>query len=219
MNTERLGKIPGVIVPVMAKVSRATLKKHDALAVLASRGFAVPFLLRPPGFHNGRHFFKIENARDLTMALEAMPGEDIMAIQFLDARHNDGKIRKFRVMMIDGEIYPLHAAVGHQWKIHYVTADMEDVPEHRAEDAAFLNDMPARLGSRAMTALEGIRDALGLDYAGVDFSLNADGDILLFEANATMVVYPPAADEKWTYRRAPVERISQAIRRMLTSHA
>ena len=39
-----------------------------------------------------------------------------------------------------------------------------------------------------MTALENIRDALKLDYAGIDFGVNATGDLLLFEANATMVV-------------------------------
>jgi len=39
-----------------------------------------------------------------------------------------------------------------------------------------------------MAALEGIRDALGLDDAGVDFAVCPDCDLLLFEANATMVV-------------------------------
>jgi len=92
-------------------------------------------------------------------------------------------------MMIGGKIYPLHLAISRDWKVHYFTSDMADKPDHRLEEAAFLaDDMPAVLGDKAYRALEAIRDALGLDYAGIDFGLNAQGDLLLFEANATMVI-------------------------------
>jgi glutathione synthase/RimK-type ligase-like ATP-grasp enzyme len=103
--------------------------------------------------------------------------------------------------------------------IHYYSAEMAHSPEHRAEDAAFLEDMPGVLGPRAVCALERIRDALGLDYAGVDFSLGRKGEVLLFEANATMSV--PSADkgEQWDYRRGPVSRIQAAVRDMLLARA
>ena len=68
-------------------------------------------------------------------------------------------------------------------------------------EANFLSDMPAALGNKAMAALERIRDALGLDYAGIDLGLSPDGELLLFEANATMVIVPPDPDERWAYRR------------------
>ncbi len=66
-----------------------------------------------------------------------------------------------------------------------------------------------------MTALEQIRDRLGLDYAGVDFGLGPDGELLLFEANATMVIAPPAADERWAYRRDAIDRIRDAAIAMI----
>ncbi len=214
-NAGRLRRLPGVIAPAMVSLPRGVLTAPDALAALADRGFACPFLLRTPGFHNGQNFFRVENASDLTAALEDLPGRELTIMQFLDGRRPDGKIRKYRVMMIDGEIYPLHAAIAHHWKVHYVTAEMAGHPEHIAEDKAFLNNMPEVLGRRAMAALEGIRDGLGLDYAGVDFSLNEAGEILLFEANAAMVVIPPEPDDRWAYRRAPVERVIRAILSML----
>ncbi len=96
--------------------------------------------------------------------------------------------------MIDGALYPLHVAVSSQWKIHYFTADMADHPEHRAEDAEFLENMAGVLGPRGMAALAEIQSRLGLDYAGIDFGLSASGDILLFEANATMVVQPTRSE-------------------------
>ena len=66
-----------------------------------------------------------------------------------------------------------------------------------------------------MAALERIRDSLGLDYAGVDFGLGPDGDLLLFEANATMVIAPPAPDEHWAYRRAAIGNIRDAVVTMI----
>jgi hypothetical protein len=132
----------------------------------------------------------------------------------LDARSPDGKIRKYRVMMIDGKLYPLHAAISRDWKIHFFSADMADNPENREEDLRFLNQMPEVLGNPAIEALEKICSSLGLDYAGADFSLNAKGEILLFEANATMVVNPPETDPKWDYRRPAVQKILQAIQQM-----
>ena len=138
-------------------------------------------------------------------------------IQFLNARAVDGKVRKYRVMMIDGQLYPLHVAISSHWKIHYFTAEMAEQADHRAEDAEFLENMPGVLGPRAMQALAGIQATLGLDYGGIDFGLSAEGNVLLFEANATMVVNPPEPDQRWAYRRPAVERIFAAVRRMLTS--
>ena len=94
---------------------------------------------------------------------------------------------------------------------------MVDQADNRAEDAEFLENMPGVLGPRAMQALAQIQVTLGLDYAGIDFGLSATGDLLLFEANATMVVNPPEPDQRWAYRRPAVERIFAAVRRMLTS--
>ena len=70
-----------------------------------------------------------------------------------------------------------------------------------------------------MAALAGIRDTLGLDYGGIDFGLNAAGEILLFEANATMVVNPPDPDPRFAHRRDAVTHILEAVKVMLMNRA
>jgi hypothetical protein len=116
--------------------------------------------------------------------------------------------------------YSRYPGEGHwYWKIHYFTAEMAEDADHRAEDAEFVENMAGVVGSRAMEALSGIQSTLGLDYAGIDFGLSATGDLLLFEANATMVVNPPEPDERWAYRRPAVERIYTAVRNMLIARA
>ncbi|HMD49137.1 MAG TPA: tetratricopeptide repeat protein, partial [Bryobacteraceae bacterium] len=218
-NAQRLSRIPGVIAPAMVNLPREVLLSPDADTVLARHGLTFPLLIRTPGFHTGRHFVLIDRAATLPDAIANLPGAELTVIQYLDSRGPDGKVRKYRVMTIDGELYPLHLAISSQWKIHYFTAEMADRAEHRAEDAEFLENMPAAIGPRALAALEQIQRTLGLDYAGIDFGLSPSGDLLLFEANATMVVNPPEPDERWAYRRPAVERVFAAIRRMLLSRA
>ncbi len=216
---ERLGRLDGVITAATARFAREDLSAPSAACILARAGFAFPLLLRSPGYHMGMNFSRVERPEDLAGALHALPGDELFVMNFLDARGADGKIRKYRAMIVDRRLYPLHAAISTHWNVHYFTADMADRPEHRAEDAAFLADMEGALGARTVAALERIANELQLDYGGIDFSVDARGNVLLFEANATMVVLPPDDDPRWEYRRAPVQRILDAVRAMLVARA
>ncbi len=214
-NAERLSLLPGVVTPLTATLGRERLCDSNAATTLAGHGFGFPLLLRAPGFHTGLHFLRVDNFEGLAAALAELPGQELIVMQYLDARGADGKSRKYRAMLVDGHIYPLHVAISSHWKIHYFTAEMASNPQHRAEDAAFLEDMPGVLGPLAMKALRQIQSTLALDYAGIDFGLNAKGEVLLFEANATMVVNPPEPDERWRYRRPAYEQIRRAVQQML----
>ena len=216
---ERLAGVPGVKTARTLMLPRESLASANAGPTLSRHGFTFPLLVRTPGFHGGENFVRVETVGGLAAALAELPGDDLMVMEFLDARWADGKTRKYRVMMIDGALYPLHAAISHDWKIHYFSAEMAENAEHRAEDAAFLADMRGVLGPKAMTSLEGIQRVLGLDYGGIDFGLNQQGEVLVFEANAAMAVFAPDADARWEYRRPAVERILQAIRKMLVNRA
>lgn len=223
-NAERLRQIPGIVTPKTQLLPYSLLAGPDGSAALLDRGFTFPLLLRVPGFHMGENFVDVQSAEELAAAVAGLPGTacadaQLLAIQYLDARGADGCHRKYRVMMIDGELYPLHLAISQHWKIHYFSADMADKPDHRAEEALFLNDMPTVLGPRAMDALRQLQAVLGLDYAGIDFGLSPSGEILLFESNATMVVKHPDEGAIWDYRRSAVDRIHAAARHMLMRDA
>jgi len=219
LNVERLRGVPNLIVPRVVSVPRRLLAGGEAEAAIAENGFSFPFLVRTPGFHTGRYFVRVENLPGLMAAAAEFPGDDICLIDQLDARDGDGFFRKLRVMIIDRKMYPLHLAISRNWKIHYFKADMADCPENRRVDEAFLNDMPSFIGPRGMAALERINAALDLDYGGIDFAVNADGDILFFEANATMVMVPLSNDPKWDYRRPAFDAVFAAMRTMLMERA
>lgn len=218
-NAERFGRVPGVVTPRMVRLSRPLLAGPGGATAIADHGLSFPLLLRRPGFHTGQHFVFVESAEVLAAAAAGLPGDDVIAIEYLDARGPDGKARKYRVMTIGGRLYPWHLALSSQWKVHYFSAEMSGNAAHQAEEAAFLNDMPRVLGPQALRALERISAMLGLDYGGIDFGLGPRGEVLFFEANATMVMHPPDAAPEWDYRRASMGRAIEAAKSMLLARA
>ena len=216
-NAERLGVIDGVTTAKVVHVTRDELLCDGAAARLEAAGFTFPVLLRGAGFHNGRFFESIDDAPSLAPIARTMPANDVLVIAYIDTRSPDGLIRKYRVMTIGGVLYPVHLAIAPQWKVHYVTSVMHDNEALRREEAAFLTDMRAHLGDRAMAALEAVAATIGLDYGGIDFGIAPDGDVVVFEANGAMAIFVPDADPRWDYRRAPMERALHAASAMLAA--
>jgi tetratricopeptide (TPR) repeat protein len=217
-NAARLGAIPGVVTAPTRVLSRAAIAGLNAEA-LTALGLRLPLAVRAPGFHGGEHFARVDRLDQLGPATASWPGDDLILMDFLDTRGADDKYRKYRAMLVGGRIHPLHLAVSNAWKVHYFTADMADQPVHRAEDAAFLTDMAGAIGAPAMAALERVQAALGLDYGGVDFALSATGELVVFEANATMVIPPPPPEPIWDYRRAPVAGLLDSAKAMIRARA
>jgi tetratricopeptide (TPR) repeat protein len=214
-NVGRFGDIPGVIAPRTQLVPRADITP----AGLAARGFTYPLLLRAPGYHHGEHFTLVRAAADVEAQLAPIPGAELLVIAYLDTRRaGSADARKYRAFFIDYNVYPAHMAISGRWKVHYFSADMND-DRHWAEERAYLTDMEAVIGTRAMTALRAIATRLGLDYAGIDFGLGADNSILLFETNATMAISLPPDDARAAYRRPPVDAMLAATERMFRSRA
>jgi hypothetical protein len=210
-NARRLAAVPGLVAPAVRWLAR------DASGALPDWRF--PLLLRTPGHHMGQHFVRVENRQALPAAVAGLPGEQLLAIEYLDSRGADGLVRKYRVMCIGGVLYPLHLAISSDWKVHYFSAAMATSAVFREEERRFLESMSDVLGVRALAALSGIFGVLGLDYAGIDFGLSKDGSVLLYEANATMVIVPPPPEPHWDYRRASLAAALEAARQLVLRRA
>jgi hypothetical protein len=208
--------IDSLHVPRNLRVERATLASAPQ-QTLDNAGLTFPFLLRALGFHNGANFVMVRGENDVREQAAALPGDELLAIEFVDARGADGLVRKYRAIAVDGALFPAHLAVGTAWKLHYFSAQMDE--RERAEEARYLGDMRAYLGERAFAALGEIARRMQLGYAGIDFGIARDGRALLFEANASMTVFLPDAAPETEYRRAAVLRIDAAAREMMRTAA
>lgn len=211
----RLGRIDGAVLPRTERIPRGAITPSS----LERRGWTFPLLLRAPGYQAGRYFERVDEPSALPAALERLPGEELFAIAFADLRAADGGVRKYRVLFVDGALYPVHLAISSDWKVHYFSADMPERAEYRAEEARFLKDMRGVLGPRAIAALSAIERALALDYGGVDFGIDPSGNVVVFEANATMAVYVPPAGETFAYRRPAYDAVIAAVQAMIGDRA
>lgn len=176
---------------------------------------AFPFLLRAAGFHMGRFFERVDDERSLQVVLEGMPPVPLLAIEYLETASPDGFYRKYRVMAIAGELFPLHLAIGRAWKLHYFSSELCASDAHREEERRFLEDPRGVLGERAIDALQRVALLAGVDYLGIDFALGPGGGIVVFEANPAMtIIAPEPDDERFDYRRTSVARALDAARKI-----
>jgi hypothetical protein len=203
-NAERLAAIPGVVAPAVRRMVRGE-----------PAGDAFPLIVRVPGLHMGRGMIRIGDAGAFAAAMAELPErDDLIAMPYVETQSPDGAWRKYHVMAIDGLLYPLHLAISQRWDVHYFSSAMWERAGYRAEEARFLNDPAGTVGDGAWSALARVRDALGLDYAGIDFALGRDGRVVVFEANAAMTVLRPDPDERFGYREAATAAIADALARM-----
>jgi Flp pilus assembly protein TadD len=196
-----LGGIPGIVVPPVVR--------HDGLAPPEILG---PVLARPIGSHGGEGLRRYDDVE----ALAGLP-DAAYVTQFVDYASADGWYRKYRVIFVEGRPYPYHLAISRHWLVHYWTSGMEQDAHRREEERRFLADPAAAIGSGAMAAVGAIGERLGLDYAGIDFGLLPDGRLVVFEANATMLVHPER-DPCFAYRNPAVRAIRSAFAAMLNRH-
>jgi glutathione synthase/RimK-type ligase-like ATP-grasp enzyme len=211
-NARRLAGIPGVRTARTLTVERTGDVADDAF--LLSRGFRFPFLVRALGYHTGEHFARVDGHAQLEAVCEAMPGDALLGLEFLDTQSPDRHYRKYRLMHIGGELYPAHLAVGDNWKVHYMHSLTPRFAAFREEERRFLADPKSVIGSAAYEAVEAIFRMLGLDYAGIDFALDAEGSVVCFEANANMVVAMPGKGIEDRERRIAARAIHDAAKRL-----
>ncbi|HTX48125.1 MAG TPA: tetratricopeptide repeat protein [Caulobacteraceae bacterium] len=208
------GGIDGVVVPRTVRIETAELTDGDLRGAAARAGIEAPFLVRPIGSHGGK---------GLLLAGGDAPDEPpppAMAYyltEFVDFRSADGLYRKYRTVFVDGRPLPYHLAVSPKWMVHYESSGMDRHPDRLAEEMRFLENPAAALGTEAAEAIASIGAAMRLDYAGVDFTLTPDGRVLLFEANATMLVHPEARDGALAHKNPYIDRIFTAFRTMLAA--
>ena len=210
--------LPGIVVPPVLRVEQAGLTSPDLPARLAAAGIGFPVLVRPIVGHGGEGVSFVRNAEELP-ALGLHEADAYYVIAYHDYRREDGFFRKYRAVFIDRVPYAYHLAISDQWLVHYFSADMLSAPWKREEEARFLQDPAASLGGEAWAQVAMIGQRLGLDYAGVDFSLLADGRVLVFEANATMSAHLNDSAADFPYKHACVPAIFQAFDAMLDRHA
>lgn len=176
---------------------------------------AFPIIARPVGSQGGKDLEKIGDAAALARYLRAAAGDDFYVARFVDYRSGDGMYRKYRVVFVDGAPFACHMAISSHWMIHYVNADMDASEAKRAEEARFLAEFGASFGARHAAALARIHERIGLEYFGIDCTEAPDGRLLVFEADAALLVHDLDPPDLYPYKPPAMRRIFDAFVAML----
>ena len=206
-----LAGIPGCRVPQALRLKAGT--DHSETALKAVLPFTSSCLARPVGTHGGDDFEKVEDLAALSAFLSQRTDHDHYLIEYIDYLSVDDYFRKYRFIFVDDQVLPYHLCIGRDWKLHHINTDMAHHAWMQQEEAAFLNDSAAAFGPAQMQALHDIRARMGLDYFGIDCGLDRDGNVVVFEVNASMLVH--ARNEGFLYKTPAVERIKHAYDAML----
>ena len=209
-----LSGLPNVLVPRIIRLRRDEILGSDLAERLAAAGLAFPLIVRPVSCQGGKGAQRVDDAAQMQEAF-ASDADGFYVIAFHDSLREDGYFRKYRMVFVDGRPYPYHLAISRNWLVHYQSADMLEAPWKREEERRFLETPREVLGPGAYAAIEAIGQRLGLDYAGIDFAVLGDGTILVFEANATMLVHLQDSPELYPAKHVAVPLIFRAFEAML----
>ena len=209
-----LAGIPNLVVAEVVRLDQPASPHPHLPAFPLLEQLSPPLLLRGAGSHGGQGVRLIESAA-MPAATKFDGAHALYATRFWPYRSADGYHRKYRMILIARKPYPCHLALSRHWLVHYITADMLSDPAKCREEQRLLDDPEAAIGAAAMAAISTIGERLDLDFAGVDFSLLPDGRVLVFEANATMLVHPEDETGPFAYKNPAVRAIFDAFAVML----
>ncbi|WP_419536264.1 ATP-grasp domain-containing protein [Endozoicomonas sp.] len=184
--TSALQNIDGVEAP---KTIRFTPRTTDDVRRQIKTHFDGPVLLREAGTHGGKSLTRIDDLKAVEEQLYpfALDGRPYYLIEFRDFASEDNLYRKFRIVVIEGVPYLRHMLINDHWMVHRTArnfmASRKDLQnEEKQWIDTFYKTPPPELAGR----IKQIAEQLKLDYFGIDCSLNKDGELLIFEANANM---------------------------------
>jgi hypothetical protein len=182
-----------------------------AAQALAARPVDPPLIVRPVGSQAGIGLARVDDTAALRAYLAGRADPEYFVMPFVDYSNADGFFRKYRIMFVDGKTYACHLAISPRWMIHYYNAAMAEHQWMRDEEARFIADMDGVFSGTVAAALREIAAAVPLDYFGIDCAIARDGRLLLFEADAAMLVHGTDPPDLYPYKRAGFERIQRAL--------
>ncbi len=209
----RLTGIDGLRVP-------RTLRLHGGKpAVVAStverEKVKFPVILRLAGTHMGDIVGLMSSLEDLQAAL--VPGGDHIITEFVDFQSADGFYRKYRIYFFGQRTILRHQLISDDWNIHVRDRSrcMAKQSALRKEEAMLMSRPDGDFAAHHHAVFKAVRERLALDFVGMDFGIDREGDVVLFEANATMNYFPIFTDPKFAYLRVCVPPGQQAFREMV----
>jgi glutathione synthase/RimK-type ligase-like ATP-grasp enzyme len=186
----------------------------DIYRTIVQEGFTLPVLLRPAGLHGGYDTQLIEDTQEAFYTVP-LDGRAYYLTQFSDFEQN-GLYTKYRFIVVDGEVFIRHVIFSDQWKIQGEEGRvyMKEHPELQKKAEDTMRNFETDLKPHIQPLVTQIHTRIGLDYFGIDCSLDTSGDMLVFEINASMYLKASATRDD-SFHQPYIEKIQNALVEMI----
>lgn len=219
-SVKMLEGIPGVLVPKTARFS-ATGKSHGELVREIEDQFDYPVITRSLNMQKGKGMTKVDSRDVLLTTLAGDLPENFFVTKFYETRGGDRFYRKLRAAIAHDETVIVRVDYKDDWNVHGRTT------EERAnfylsnaylleEEKRICQDPESYLGRPAIQALQAVRERIPMDVFGIDFGVDADGQVVFYEANATMNLFSTAKKQVPNPKEAE-DRFKEALIRYFIS--
>lgn len=227
-TTELLRGIPGLKLPRIERYLITHSAVEDIVADIESR-FAYPVILRRCLGHKsadhqhsdtGLVAVLAQDRAEVRAALADLGVPEIYAVEYVPLRKKSGHFRKIRALLAEDEIVYAVPGFYNTWLVAGARREATGMAFYRAhpetveESRRIVLEPESVLGTDCLRVLEAVRDRMPLDFFGIDFDVDDEGQVVLFEANAAMnLLSHPGDPEDIALPDAPSERIKEAFRR------
>ncbi len=191
-TAELLSGIPNLVVPKIVRFQLEASLLPDLPAAI-NGSFSYPVILRSVGEQQAQLVFLAQNDADVASAadrLMSLGRNDVYVIQFVNIKHRNAMHRRMRAAFVEGKPTLMRADYDSNWvvkgrKTESVQAAYRSDPS-LLEHADSILRRPELLGQPVWDALAEVGRRFPLDVFGLDFDVDSNGQVVFFEANATM---------------------------------
>ncbi|MDJ0827007.1 MAG: hypothetical protein QNJ16_16050 [Rhodobacter sp.] len=188
-NFRRFDPLPGVRFP---ETYRAWFQKagiDEVAAKLAEFGLdGAPVIIRRAGGQTARKAARVRSRAELAAAVgDGLTGEHYI-VRYIEELWQGRMFRKMRLFWIDGEFYPVVCHLDHHWNVRGDNR-MEVMAKDPAlldEEMRYLADWRSYVGATNADRLHEIAGMVGLEWFGMDFNVDSEGRLLIYELNPAM---------------------------------
>lgn len=213
----RLAPIEGLRVAASVRFERQVLESPQCEADLRSRDIGLPLLIKSVNARYTRRE-RISSLDDLHAFLGGTEAPQFDCSPFFDLRSVDGRIRCYRIALIEAALYPLAFASGYYWRVDLTTTDAPPQSTQAEEDHFFFNIEEA-VGTRAIEMLRFVARCIEIDVCVIDFSLDEKGNLALLRVDASSDWADPPEGAAFDVRRRASDRARQAIFTLILERA
>lgn len=218
----QLQNITGLSMPLTLRVAQNVLLNAvntDDLSTAIGQSINFPIIIRPVDSHAGKDLAKVDSSDALQQYLASCHCDEFFLAPFIDYRSEDGSYKKYRIMVIDGKPFLAHMAISDDWMIHYLNAGMIESAEKRFEEAQAMGYFDRSFAIKHKAAFAELTQKIGLEYYGIDCAETQQGELLIFEACASLNVHAMDCSKTFPYKKPQMKKIFDGFHQMLLRKA